>query len=185
MAFKLNPITGHLDYYIKSHLDLTDVGVNTHAQIDTLLAASVPYTGATSDVDLGSHDLTTTGVLSSRGIKLLGNYTIAWRDPGDTVTNAYLNYTGNLQIRNVSGNILLQADLIDLSNTPLTTSGIITESRAHNDITNLIVENTQNGTAAKAAFKAISDSGSVSLSVLSAGHITSKSTQNRFGITGI
>jgi hypothetical protein len=133
----------------------------------------VPYTGAASDVDLGAHDLATTGVLSSRGVKILGNYTIAWRNPADTVTNAYLHYDGNLQMRNVSGNITLQADLIDLGTTPLTTSGIITESRAHNDITNLIVENTENGTAAKAAFRAQSDGGSVSLSALSAGHLTS------------
>jgi hypothetical protein len=185
---------------IDDHVELANIGSNTHAQIDTKLAASIPYTGATSDVDLGAHNLATTGVLSSRGIKLLGNYTIAWRDAGDTVTYAYINYDGNLQIRNVSGNITLQADSIDLGSTPLTTTGTISGVISHTDltnldaddhsqyvladstrdivkdqngITNLVVDNGTNGTAAKAAFRAQADGGSVSLNALSAGHLTS------------
>jgi len=42
-----------------------------------------------------------------------------------------------------------------------------------NDITNLVVDNGTNGLAAKAAFRAQSDGGSVSLSALSGGHLTS------------
>lgn len=185
---------------IDDHTELANIGANTHAQIDTMLAAAIPYVGATSDVDLGGHNLATTGVLSSRGLKILGNYTLAWRNPADTVTNAYLHYDGNLQMRNVSGNITLQADLIDLGTTPLTTTGTITGVISHadltnlgaddhtqyvladstrdivkdqNGITNLVVDNGTNGTAAKAAFRVQTDSGSASFSALSAGHLTS------------
>lgn len=62
------------DLTTKSHISLTDVGVNTHEEIDTFLgitlpATYVPYAEATADVDLGDFNLAATnGVFAGDAI---------------------------------------------------------------------------------------------------------------------
>ena len=67
----------------------------------------VPYTGADKEVDLGSEDLTTTGLGSfgtldvsgasdmgavdvAGNLQIIGSYVIRWRDNGDTVSYGYM-----------------------------------------------------------------------------------------------
>ncbi len=65
------------------------------------LASYVPYTGATSDVTLGSNALTL-----ADEIRLLGNYAIKWNDATDVSTYAYLHFDGNLNIKTFGASLL-------------------------------------------------------------------------------
>ncbi len=47
---------------------------NVQDQLDTITSDFVPYTGATTDLDLGTHKLLTTGDISSSGARVSTGY---------------------------------------------------------------------------------------------------------------
>lgn len=65
MAFKFNPFSGKLDIVETDHTKLSNIGTNTHAQIDTHVAStSNPH--STTDANLSTSDITTNNATTSK-----------------------------------------------------------------------------------------------------------------------
>ena len=68
----------------------------------------IPYTGADRNANLGAFVMRAIGLIAgSGGIKILGNYTFAWRDSGDTATVAYMSYGGDITIATTVGGVII------------------------------------------------------------------------------
>ncbi len=61
MAVTFNPLTGKFDIIVNDHTKLSDIGTNTHAQIDTFIGTTVPTTYATL-TNLSNHEADTTAI---------------------------------------------------------------------------------------------------------------------------